>query len=77
MAWVWCQCCGKQVPQKLIKRARHDRFFGVCAGCLKAWGTEGKLCVVCDMPIAEAHTLAFSRERQGFSHAECGGVVLL
>jgi predicted amidophosphoribosyltransferase len=77
MGWIWCQRCGEQVPQKLIKRARHDRFFVICAGCLKAWETEGRLCAVCATPVAETHTLAFSQERQGFSHEGCGGVALL
>jgi pyruvate/2-oxoacid:ferredoxin oxidoreductase beta subunit len=77
MAWVWCEGCGELLPQKLIKRARHDRSFGVCPGCVKAWETEGRTCAVCDTSIAEGHTLAFSRERQGLSHGECGGVVLL
>lgn len=77
MKWIWCQGCGEQVPLKLVKRAQHDRSFGVCAGCLKTWETAGKICAVCHTAVAEVHILAFSLERQGFSHGECGGVALL
>lgn len=64
MAWVWCQGCGEQVPVKLAKRARHDRSFAVCFGCLRRWEAEGQLCTWCNTQIAKVHTLAFTPERQ-------------
>ena len=76
MVWVWCQGCGEQVPQKLIKRARHDRGFGVCSTCLRAWEAKGSICIVCETPVKGRQTVAFSTELKGLTHVDCGGLPL-
>lgn len=45
MKWVWCQSYGELLRHTLIKRARHDRSFGVCIGCIKGWEKDLRMSI--------------------------------
>lgn len=73
---IRCQSCGQMVARKVIRRSRRDRSFGVCNSCLRRWEGKGRVCVICETPVERTHALAFSSERNGFTHVDCGGLPL-
>jgi predicted amidophosphoribosyltransferase len=73
---IRCQSCGQMTARRASRRSPRDRKFGVCITCLRAWEAKGKICIVCETPVKGTQTLAFSAERKGFTHFDCGGLPL-